>query len=554
VDVQKPIPAPPRPRSSNHATRHHKPFSSDASKDLPNLLSQPKDKSEEVRKPVTKPGEQRPSSRQSLRHARAKLREAMPEKETLDHLMKSQHQRLIQDASGAANGFMLIPRVLGEEERERIREAFNCYDVDGSGSLDTAELRGALADLGYCPQTREEKLQFSKILEDVDREGDGELDLKEFEQAVVRVMEVLRNLQSVELLESFHLHDVDGTGSLCIDEVFDILPELGLAPRIDEEHDMIRQVVAKQDVDHSNEIDFNEFEELLVEVRKRLHRMRRERRRNIIHQCDLDRQIVEVFKNEICELKDQFDCYDGDHSGFLDRGELTLLIADCGLGPKSRAEREEIQALIAASDTDHNAQVTFVEFLQLINGIRRLSSARNREDLQKLFRRFDKDASGSMSIAECSRLLEQFGLSPKTQQEQRHIGVLLEAIDEDGNGSLDFEEFSHLCQRVKEMLQLKVHHEELKAAKSLNITIAQLQEYKAVFEHLDADETGQLSVECVREMVDSVHINVSGDELHEIFTQVDENDSGCIEFIEFLKLISLLHKHAAKHGDMRFRT
>merc|ERR1711904_719950 len=339
------------------------------------------------------------------------------------------------------------------------------------------------------------------------------------EQAVVRVMEVLRNLQSVELLESFHLHDVDGTGSLCIDEVFDILPELGLAPRIDEEHDMIRQVVAKQDVDHSNEIDFNEFEELLVEVRKRLHRMRRERRRNIIHQCDLDRQIVEFFKNEICELKDQLDCYDGDHSGFLDRGELTLLIADCGLGPKSRAEREEIQALIAASDTDHNAQVTFVEFLQLINGIRRLSSARNREDLQKLFRRFDKEAS-----------------------------------DEDGNGSLDFEEFSHLCQRVKEMLQLKVHHEELKAAKSLNITIAQLQEYKAVFEHLDADETGQLSVECVREMVDSVHINVSGDELHEIFTQVDENDSGCIEFIEFLKLISLLHKHAAKHGDMRFRT
>merc|ERR1719161_3254113 len=303
-------------------------------------------------------------------------------------------------------------------------------------------------------------------------------------------------------------------------------------------HDMIRQVVAKQDVDHSNEIDFNEFEELLVEVRKRLHRMRRERRRNIIHQCDLDRQIVEVFKNEICELKDQFDCYDGDHSGFLDRGELTLLIADCGLGPKSRAEREEIQALIAASDTDHNAQVTFVEFLQLINGIRRLSSARNREDLQKLFRRFDKDASGSMSIAECSRLLEQFGLSPKTQQEQRHIGVCLIDRAEDGNGSLDFEEFSHLCQRVKEMLQLKVHHEELKAAKSLNITIAQLQEYKAVFEHLDADETGQLSVKCVREMVDSVHINVSGDELHEIFTQVDLSSSNFSS--SYLCFISML--------------
>jgi calcium-binding protein CML len=493
-----------------------------------------------------------PTGKHGLRLARAKLRQAMPEKETLDVLMKNQHKRLIDEVS-AANGFMIIPRVLGEDERARIRESFSCYDVDNSGALDTAELRGALADLGYCPQSREEKLQFSKILEEVDREGDGELDMEEFEQAVVKVMEMLRNLQSVELHESFQLHDVDGTGSLSIDEIFDILPELGLAPRIDQEHDMIRQCVANQDVDKSSEIDFNEFEELLVEVRKRLHRMRRERRRSIIHHCELDREIVEAFKNEICELKDQFDCYDQDRSGFLDRKELNLLIADCGLGPRSKAEREEIQALIAASDTDSNAQVTFMEFLHLIHGIRRLSSARCYRNLQKLFLKFDKDGSGSMSLAECSRLLEQFGLSPKTQQEQRHIGVLLEAIDEDGNGELDFEEFSHLCQRVKEMLQLKIHHKELNAAKSLQITIAQLQEYRAVFEHVDADETGQLSIERVREMVDSLHIHISGDELHEIFTKIDEDASGFIEFTEFLKLISAVQKHAAR-SDMRFRT
>merc|ERR1719327_329952 len=118
---------------------------------------------------------------------------------------------------------------------------------------------------------------------------------------------------------------------------------------------MIRQCVAKMDFDNSKELDFNEFEELLVEVRQQLHRMRRERRRNIIHQCELEREIVDAFKNEICELKDQFDSYDRDHSGFLDRSELDLLIADCGLGPRSKAERKEIQALIACSDKDHNA-------------------------------------------------------------------------------------------------------------------------------------------------------------------------------------------------------
>jgi len=348
---------------------------------------------------------------------------------------------------------------------------------------------------------------------------------------------------------------VDSTGSLSIDEVFDILPELALAPRIDQEREMIRQCIAVVDVDNSNEVDFNEFEQLLVQVRERMHRMRRERRRNIIHQCGLEHAIVEAFKYEICEIKDQFDRYDRDQSGSLDRSELNLLIADCGLGPRSKAEREEMQALIDSSDGDHNALVTFEEFLHLIRGIRRLSSARCQEDLQELFRRFDKDGSGSMSLAECSRLLEHLGLSPKTQQEQRHIGVLLEATDEDGNGDLDFEEFSHLCQCVKEMLQLIVHQEELKAAKSLHITIAQLQEYKSVFEHLDANETGQLSLKCVREMVDSLHINITGDELYEIFTQVDEDESGFVEFKEFLKLISLVYKHAARSGKMAgFRT
>jgi len=263
--------------------------------------------------------------------------------------------------------------------------------------------------------------------------------------------------------------------------------------------------------------------------------------------------IVEAFKNEICELKDQFDCYDRDQSGFLDRSELHFLINDCGLGPRNKAERKEIQMLIDSSDEDHNAQVTFMEFLHLIHGIRRLSSARCQEDLQKLFKRFDKDGSGSISFAECCRLLENVGLSPKTQQEQRHIGVLLEATDEDGNGVLDFEEFAHLCQRVKEMLQLIDHRKELKTAKSLNIAIAQLQEYKEVFEHMDENEAGQLSLECVREMVDTLHINMSGDELHEIFTQVDQDESGFIEFTEFLKLISVVHNHAARSG-MCFRT
>lgn len=504
--------------------------------------------------PIFKPTEKKPPTipadhlSHSLGRVRNKLSQSMPRKQSLDMRIRSLRKRRRERASTPTE-FELIPGTVDGEERSRIRETFQCYDGDGSGSLDTNELRGALADLGYCPQSREEKLEFQQIMEEVDREGDGELDINEFEQAVVRVMTMLRNLQRCELFEQFQLHDVDSTGSLSIDEVFDILPELGLAPRIKEERQMIRECIAAVDVDDSKEVEFKEFEQLLVQVREGLHRMRRERRRSIIHQSELAHGIVEAFKNEICELKDQFDRYDRDHSGFLDRAELNLLIADCGLGPRSKTEREEMQALIDSSDVDHNAQVTFQEFLHLILGIRGLSSQRRHEDLQELFSSFDQDGSGSMSLAECSRLLENLGLSPKTRQEQRHIAVLLEAMDEDGSGELDFDEFAHLCQRVQEMLQLVVHHEELQAAKSLHITATQLQEYKSVFHVLDPDESGKLTLATVRGIVDGLHIHISGDDLYEIFAEVDEDGSGAVEFSEFLKLISMVNEHVTKSGQ-----
>ncbi|GMF56723.1 unnamed protein product [Phytophthora fragariaefolia] len=64
----------------------------------------------------------------------------------------------------------------GKELRETVRAAFACYDEDGSGWIDTAELRRLVADLGGVFTERD----FRKALRILDRDDNGVIDQEEF--------------------------------------------------------------------------------------------------------------------------------------------------------------------------------------------------------------------------------------------------------------------------------------------------------------------------------------------------------------------------------------
>merc|ERR1719217_1320933 len=107
-------------------------------------------------------------------------------------------------------------------------------------------------------------------------------------------------------------------------------------------------------------------------------------------------------------------------------------------------------------------------------------------------------------------MLEHLGLSPRTRAEQREIAALLEASDENGSGELDFDEFASMIQHVHEQLNALLHKEVLQVAKGLSMSMAQIQEYRAAFEILDTKETGQIDLGSIQQMVDSLHISISG--------------------------------------------
>lgn len=74
--------------------------------------------------------------------------------------------------------------------------------------------------------------------------------------------------------------------------------------------------------------------------------------------------------SEFCVLRDVFDAYDANSSGFLEAQEYSVLFVDLGLGPSTKHESESLGSLIASCRKDSKlGPVDFTEFLLLARKI-----------------------------------------------------------------------------------------------------------------------------------------------------------------------------------------
>ena len=69
---------------------------------------------------------------------------------------------------------------LSEAKMAELREAFDIFDTDGSGTMDADELEMAVNGLGYSPSAAELQL----MLSEADTDNSGEIDFEEFVVAV----------------------------------------------------------------------------------------------------------------------------------------------------------------------------------------------------------------------------------------------------------------------------------------------------------------------------------------------------------------------------------
>ena len=94
-------------------------------------------------------------------------------------------------------------KVLTEEQREEIDNAFLLFDRDNSGSIDIGELKDAMRALGI----NQKKETIKQLMTKVDKDGSGAIDQNEFLALMAEQIE-LRN-QEEELRKVFRIYDDD---------------------------------------------------------------------------------------------------------------------------------------------------------------------------------------------------------------------------------------------------------------------------------------------------------------------------------------------------------
>ncbi len=88
------------------------------------------------------------------------------------------------------------------------------------------------------------------------------------------------------------------------------------------------------------------------------------------------------------EIKEAFELFDTDNSGYIDLRELRIAVRALGF----ELSREEIEGMMASVDTDGSGDIGFEEFLQMMT--LKMAKRSQKEDLIRVFQSFDEEETG----------------------------------------------------------------------------------------------------------------------------------------------------------------
>lgn len=142
---------------------------------------------------------------------------------------------------------------LTESQKQEIREAFELFDVDGSGTINVRELKIAMQALGFEP-TKEE---LRTLEAELNVEGSGSIRFEDF--LTIMSVKVSQKDEKEEMLKAFKLFDDDCTGTINLTNIKRVAKELG--EKLTEE--ALQEMLNKADCDGDGEINEEDFLKLM---------------------------------------------------------------------------------------------------------------------------------------------------------------------------------------------------------------------------------------------------------------------------------------------------
>uniref|UniRef100_A0A7S3GD99 EF-hand domain-containing protein n=1 Tax=Palpitomonas bilix TaxID=652834 RepID=A0A7S3GD99_9EUKA len=129
---------------------------------------------------------------------------------------------------------------LTEEQRQELREAFDLFDTDGSGTIDANELKVALRALGFEPK----KDDIKKMISDIDKDESGIIDFNDFLEIMTAKMGEKDSRE--DIMKAFHLFE-DEEGVITLESLKKVASELGENMTDDELREMIQEAAKDEE-------------------------------------------------------------------------------------------------------------------------------------------------------------------------------------------------------------------------------------------------------------------------------------------------------------------
>ena len=143
---------------------------------------------------------------------------------------------------------------LSLDEIEEIKEAFDLFDTDGSGTVEPKELKAAMESLGF----EAKNATLFHLVSDLDEDGSNTIDFNEFLDLMSS--QVSETDTKAEIYKIFTLFDVDKTNHINIKNLKKIAKDLGETLNDDDLLDLIQ----KGDSDGDGQVSFEDFYNIMT--------------------------------------------------------------------------------------------------------------------------------------------------------------------------------------------------------------------------------------------------------------------------------------------------
>jgi len=144
---------------------------------------------------------------------------------------------------------------LTDDEIEELRQAFDLFDTDGSGTIDPKELRAAMQSLGFEAKNQ----TIYQMIKDIDKDGTGEIDFDEFLDLMTSRLAGSDTKEDVQKI--FELFDDDKTGYISLQNLKRVARELG--ENMDDAE--LLEMIERADADQDGQISPDEFLSIMTQ-------------------------------------------------------------------------------------------------------------------------------------------------------------------------------------------------------------------------------------------------------------------------------------------------